>query len=300
MHAAWREGRRRLAAVVATMLAVTACATPAPAPSAAVGPTPEARPVATTTQHDGVVVTLSLAADRVAAKAMLKVRMDVLNAGLGPVSYQSSGCGPLWLTFDGPPVPLPPEPIPVDPPSGDALALAKWSATTGGRALDPVRVGRAMDLPDAAHIGCTADLGFDEIAPGGTLSVDGGWIAQTTDGAGAPPGSYRATLSFPFAGRVAKQDVGDELAPIVVVTPFTVDGPGQPAISFVGAVDRAIGDGRVRAWAATRLTRETLGGAEIFLTDRGWRFRIHYRPGNTTTVWVDPASGAVTGVELGP
>jgi hypothetical protein len=254
-----------------------------------------ADPVSVTAQADGVVVTVALSSGRITTGDRIQVRVSVLNAGLGIVSWQAGGCELLnGYTIAGPAVP--------QPPAGkdwpDAVGLAKWSATTGGPALQMIRPG---NVPDDMPVGCSADLGVGQIQPGETVSADAVWIARATDGTPLVPGSYAVAYAFPYLARGAALQVQDlpQPKPIRLTVPLGIEGVAFAGIPPTVAIDRALEDPRVAAWAKTHLTQQRLGGGEIYLTDAGWRFTIRLQDGGATVVLVDPASGRVLDAQLG-
>jgi hypothetical protein len=254
-----------------------------------------------TNQADGVVVTLALSSDRVIAGDRIRIRISALNAGLGPVTYEAGGCGPIMgIAVSGPP---PPDRALDGPPQGTdgaaILALAKWSALSqGGTQLDSIRTG---NLPDDAAMACTSDLRYEEIAPGQTFTDEAVWIARIADGAPAPAGEYRVDFGFPFAGRRSTDDVpvdGQVVTPIPVAVPLTVEVGPKVAVDAEAAIDAAIARPEVAAWADRSLTRERLEGATITMPDGRWRWQIQYA-GGQTEVFVDPVTGEVVETRLG-
>lgn len=303
------NGRGRVAAFpgvpfFAVVLALAACGSPTPTPPGtgpdATAPTPGG--ASASTQVDGVIVTLALSAERVAAGGRIRVGISALNAGLGPVSYMSGGCGPIMgIAIGGPPVAGESAGV---PPGGQgweaALALARWSALSqAGPGLDWIR---SPNLPDDAAMACTADLAYDQIETGAAFTDEAVWIARSQDGAPAPAGAYTVTLEFPYAGRRARDEVqldGTDTPPIRVTVPLTVEPGPEVATGSAAAIDAAIADPRVRAWAERSLSRERLSGATIALVDGRWRFRIMVE-GGQTDAYIDPATGRVTEVLAGP
>lgn len=298
--------------LVASLLVVFAagCApVPSPSPAPLVAPSPgepEAsaigQPVSATTQRDGVIVTLAASSDRVRAGDRIRLRVTALNAGLGPAAYMAGGCGPIGaITIGGGPQVMPRDAG--DPPQGtdpaSVLGLARWSALSqSGPGVDWIRIG---DVPDDLPIGCDADLRYEDLDPGETFADEASWIARTGDGLPAPSGEYTIDLAFPFAGRRTAEEAGvaeDGVAPIVVSVPITVEGGEPPAVDAVAALDAAVADPEVLAWAERALTRERLTGATISFVDGRWRFRIGYE-GGEADVYVDPATGAVVERRLG-
>jgi hypothetical protein len=293
---------------VLLMMTVLACGATPPPPSGggpgssqvASGPPAVAGvPVSATNQADGLIVTLALSADRVAAGDRIRLRVSALNAGLGPVTYMAGGCGPIeTITIDGPPV----DPVPVgNPPQGtsgaDVLALARWASLPAG-GLDWIRT---PGLPDDAMMGCDASLRYEDIDPGATFSDEAVWIARTGDNLPAPGGDYTFRLEFPFVGRVAAADVGPDPAvtPIPVEVGLVVEGGPAVAVDAAAAVDAAMADPAVLAWAEQSLTRERLTGATISFVDGAWRWQIRYEGGQTEVI-VDATTGEVIERRLGP
>jgi len=268
---------------------------PAPAGTDPGADAPVNKPVSATAQHDGVIVTVSASAGRVNAGEPIHVRVDVLNAGLGEVSWQSGGCELLnGFAIDGPELEQPPE----GRAWPDAAGLAKWSATTGGVALEWVR---SPDLPDGVAFACPADLRYEDIAPGETITADAVWSGRTSDGVPAPPGAYRVMYAFPFMGRMPADQLPLEPPapqPIEVAVPIVLDGPAFKGIPSTTAVDAALGDPRVTRWISDHLTKQRLTGAEIRLVDDRWRFTIKVDGDRATVIFVDPATGTVDEVQL--
>jgi hypothetical protein len=298
------SGMRHGAATVALAVAVVACGSTPPTSSVASpdAGVPVGRPVSATNQADGVIVTLALSSDRVIAGDRIRLRISALNAGLGPVAYEAGGCGPIMgIVVSGPT--LPPRAVD-DPPQGTGgaavLELAKWSALSqGGTQLDWIRT---EGMPDDAAMACTADLRYEEIAPGETFTDEAVWIARIGDGAPAPAGEYRVDFGFPFAGRRSKDDVpfeGQVVTPITVAVPLAVEAGPKMAVDAEAAIDAAITDPEVAAWAQRSLTRERLEGATMTMIDGRWRWRIQYA-GGQTDVFVDPVTGEVVETRIGP
>jgi hypothetical protein len=305
MQSGWRDGpnghrTRRLRAsmgalAMAGFVCLAACGTP-PTPSAE-----GAVPAAATVERDGLRVTLSISADRVAGGQTLRLRIDALNIGTDRAAYESGGCGPLGaVTIEAPHGVGEAGPI-ADPPGGDSvdavLGLAKWSAAP--QPNPGLELVRGANVPDDVHVLCTADLGFEDIAPGATFSAQGSWPVRRTDGTPPPAGAYTVSLPFPFAGRATAGEVladGSEawraVKPVTVEVPFRVLPADGPSIDAVEAVDAAIADPRVRAWAAVRLSRTGLEGSTIRWVDGRWRWRIQARDG-TVDILVDGGTGRV-------
>lgn len=247
-----------------------------------------------TATRDGVIVAISVDDDAVTGGDKVRIRVTVLNAGLGPVSWQSGGCGLIqWFGFEGPGIPQPPQGVAWPGVAG----LAKWSATAGGVSWSWIR---KPEIADGVLMACPANLAFDEIGPGETITADGVWTATTTDGVVAPPGQYRITYAFPFVGRLAMGQLPPEPAirPIAVALPIAVGGDAFGGIASTQAIDAALADPRVARWITDRLPKERLTGAEILLVDGTWRFSIHVREDRSTVVLIDPATGRVDQVQL--
>jgi hypothetical protein len=273
----------------------------APAPSAAPPAEPSADqgvptvPAAVSNERDGVVVTLSASTARAAAGHPLRLHVDVLNASLGPVAWQSGGCGLLnGFAVDGPPID--------QPPAGkewpDAAGLAKWSATTGGVAIDWIHT---PTVPEGAVFACTADLSYDDIDPGQTISADAIWSARTSDGVPAPSGDYRVTYTFPFIARGSADQLGvaqPAPRPIQVALPLVLDGEPFDGIPGTKAIDAAFSDPRVAAWVDGHLPKSRLAGADIRYVDGTWRFTIKLIDDRQTVVLVDAETGQVVDVHL--
>jgi hypothetical protein len=245
-------------------------------------------------QRDGVVVTLSASTDHIAAGDLIRLRVDVLNAGLDTVSWQSGGCELLnGFSVDGPEV--------VQPPAGrawpEAAGLAKWSATTGGDHLEGIS-GPA--LPEDQPMGCPANLDYDDIGAAQTISTDAVWWGRSTEGVPADPGTYQVKYAFPFVGRTPSDRLEPDPAvrPIDVVIPIVLDGRPFDGLPSTLAIDAAFADPRVAGWVDEHLSRERLFGAEIRLVDGRWRFTINVAGDRSTVVLIDPATSAVVDVRL--
>ena len=251
--------------------------------------------VVTSAQRDGVVVTLSASTDHVVAGDPIKLRVDVLNAGLDIVSWQSGGCELLnGFGIEGRQITQPPDGR--EWPGG--AGLAKWSATTGGVALAGIQLPSSQD---AALAACPADLRYEDIGPRETISADAVWSGQSTDGVPAPPGAYQLVYAFPFIGRVPAAQLGGAtppVRPIGVGLPIVLDGTAFSGLPSTLAIDAALGDPRVAAWSDAHLPKERLNGAEIRLVDGRWRFTIRVDGDRSTVVIVDPATGNVDDVHL--
>jgi hypothetical protein len=282
-------------------LVIAGCGPTPPTPSADLPGVPAGRPVSATNQSDGVVVTLAISSDRVVAGERIRLRVSALNAGLGPVTYMAGGCGPIGtITVDGP-AGVPPAGPAEQPPQGttgaDVLALARWASSPAG-GIDWIRT---PGIPDDAAMGCDASLRKESIEPGETFTDEAVWIARTGDGLPAPGGDYTFRLEFPYLGRLAPEDVGPDpvVRPIPVALPLAVEGGPVFAVGAAAAIDAAMADPAVMAWAERSLTRERLEGATISFVDGRWRWQIRYT-GGQTEVYVDPNSGAVVETRFGP
>ena len=279
-------------------IALTGCG-PAPAPTSGSVPSgdvaPAFRPVAVSAQRDGVVVTVSASSDLVAAGDPIQLRVDVLNAGLDGVTWESGGCGLLdGFAIEGPDL--------AQPPAGrdwpDAAGLAKWAATTGDVRL--ADIGRP-DVPDGLLVACAANLDYDEIEAARTVSADALWSGRSTDGVPAPPGSYTLKYAFPLVGRVRMNQIGPEppaIRPIEVALPVRLEGTAFAGIPSTLAIDAALSDPPVTNWVDAQLPKERLNGAEIRLVDGRWRFTIMVADERSTVVYVGPATGGVDEVQL--
>jgi hypothetical protein len=287
------------AIALATLLAACAPAPPRSAQESPLVGAPIGKGASASTQADGVLVTLALSADTVVGGERISIRISALNVGLGPVAYSAGGCGPIMnVAVEGPPIAARPV---LDPPQAGggegALALAKWSALSQGDAqLDTVRTS---GIPDDAFVACTADLRFEDLDPGETFADDGTWIARIGDGAPAPAGPYSVEFDFPFAGRVAKDQVDMDVAvrPIHVSVPLMVEPGPRVVLDAIAAIDAAIADPRVIVWANRGLTRQNLTGATITMIDGRWRWRI-MQAGGQADVFIDPVSGRVVETDL--
>ena len=251
--------------------------------------------VSATAQRDGVLVTLSASTDHIAAGELIQLRVDVFNAGLDTVSWQSGGCQLLnGFSVDGPAVAQPPEGL-VWP---EAAGLAKWSATTDGVRLAGIS---SATLPEGQPMGCPANLDYDDIAAAQTVSTNAVWWGRSTDGVPAAPGAYQIRYAFPFVGRMPSDRLGPEdpvVRPIDVVIPIVLDGQAFEGLPSTLAIDAAFADPRVASWVDQHLTRERLFGAEIRMVDGRWRFTISVAGDRSTVVLIDPATGAVVDVRL--
>jgi hypothetical protein len=256
-------------------------------------PRPES--VVASGQRDGVTVTVIASADHIVAGDSIQLRVDVLNTGLDIVSWQSGGCELLnGFGVDGPQVTQPPE----GRAWPDAAGLAKWSATTGGVALGGIQ---RPNGPEGALFSCPADLRYEEIGPGETISADAMWSGRSTDGVPAPPGAYQIAYAFPFIGRVSANQLGLEspaARPIDIGIPIVLSGTAFDGIPSTLAIDAAFADPRVATWVDQHLPKERLNGAEIRLVDGRWRFTISVAGDRATIVFVDPATGSVEDVRL--
>jgi hypothetical protein len=244
-----------------------------------------------------VIVTLAIDHDRSPAGQPIRAHAEVANVGFGPVSWQSGGCELFsGFSLDGPDLPQPP---PGRAWEGTAH-WAKWAATTSG-------VGVVGFLPPAVvergrpwQFGCTMELRIDDIGPGQTASVDAVFVGFASDGQPAPAGPYRLSYSFPFLGRVAREQFrGDPFAdakPIEVELDFLIDPVPGVAVPSTQAFDAALADPRVAAWIST-ITREQLYGASVILDQGLWQIRIEIESG-AAQIAINPSSGAVVSVKL--
>jgi hypothetical protein len=306
---------RSLVPLVLVGLLLTGCATPGrtPTPSGPSGsatPSPLDRiPVSNSVLRDGVRLTIQLDAGQVTGGDEIRLIVEATNTEPGIVMWQGGGCDLLGnIVLEGPPI----ETVPIgDPPQTNDAAgitgLIRWAA------LSDRGSGHTMfvppNMPAGANFGCPSDLRINELKPGETERVEAIWHGTTTDGIPAPAGAYRVTVSFPYLERMAVGPFeGDPFAdakPIVVEVPYQVVGSAWQGISAAAALDRALADARVQGWIAGGLQRTEIGGATIRLTDGAiWRFEVTVmdattgQAAGTTVVDIDPASGAVTRVEL--
>ncbi len=267
---------------------------PSAVPSASVAAQPTTGPIDASATFDGVLVTLRASEGRIDGGAPTQLRIEVLNAGLSPVTWMSGGCELLnGFGLESPPA----EPSPAGREWPGTAGLAKFSAMAQASGLDVVR---PANLPDDQLFACPADLRFEAIDPGQTIAADARWTARTMDGAPAPAGAYRITYAFPYVGRGAVDQVmahAQEAKPIK--TSLAIEVGGTPAVGVPAAlaIDAALADPRVAAWIGA-LSKEQLGGAEIRLVDGHWRFTIRRLDGRTSVVTIDPADGSVIDVQL--
>lgn len=278
--------------MAAMILAIAGCGA-APGP-ARLDPDPAGEPVVASTQRDGVVVMLTASTDRIASLGVVELRVEIINASLETVAWRSGGCELLDdFRVLSPPVP--------QPPAGRAFPgtadLAKFSATSGGVSIDLVRAGPAQPIV----VGCPADLRFEDIEPGATLSIDAAWVARTTDGAPAPPGDYRIAFAFPWVARGRADALPPEpppARPIPLEVSVKVVGKPFAGIASTLAVDAALADPRVADWVSRHLPKERLDGAEIRLVEGRWQFTIFVDGDRSTIALVDPDTAAVVDVRL--
>lgn len=277
------------------ILSVAGCASPPASPPTSAVPTEPDRPepVSVSTQRNGVVVTVSASAGRVVSGDRVDLRIDVLNAGFGPVTWRSGGCELLnTVLVEGPPM--------AQPPAGrdwpSAAGLAKFSATAGGTAIDGIR---APGVPDDAAFGCRMDLFYDEIDPGQTISAEAVWFARTSDGAPAAPGAYRIAYAFPYVGRMPSDEIGPDpqVEGIALGLDVAVDGTAFAGLPPTLAIDAALADARVAAWFAD-LPAPQMNGAEIRYVDGQWRFTVKVAGDRETVVFMDAASGRIAEVRI--
>jgi len=300
--------RRSLPAIALLTVIVAACqASPAssePAPgspdpaSAAPSSVPiEPSPASVTGQHDAVIVTLSAATDRAPAGEPIRLRVDVLNAGLTPVTWQSGGCELLnGFAILAPPIVAPPAGRDWPGVAGQAKFSAVSMASGGG-----VEMIRDPAVPEGMAFGCTADLRYDDIQPGETISAEAIFSGRAPDGQPAAPGAYRITYAFPYLARGAAEEIGmapPAVRPIELALPVTLEGAAFAGMPSTLAIDAALAEPRVATWIDEHLTPQRLGGAEIRLVDGAWQLTIQLIDGLSTVVTVDPATGAVTDVRL--
>jgi hypothetical protein len=253
------------------------------------------RPASASGQADGVIVTLSVSSDRLAPGDRISIRVDVLNAALGPVTWMSGGCGLLNdLAITGPALAEQP---PGDP-GPDAAGLARWSALSQGQGIAS---WRPPGLPEDVMVGCPANLAYEDIGPGETATAEATWRAVDAFGAPAPAGDYMIEAAFPYIGRMAADEMQGEpppMRPIPVSLPLMVEGPAFDGIPASAAIDAATADRRVAAWFG-QLPANQMTGAHIRLVDGVWQYTIDVGlDGATTVVRVDPATGEVLDVRL--
>jgi hypothetical protein len=253
-------------------------------------------PASASTTRDGVVVTVAASDDTVTGGDSIRLRVTVLNVGFGPVTWQSGGCGLLeWFGIDGPDL--------EQPPAGQVWPgvanLIKWSATSGGSGIAHAWV-RQPDLDPDVVMACPANLAYDDIGPGETITSEAEWPATTSEGVSLSPSQVLITYAFPFVGRFAADAIrpNQNVNPIPVALPITIAGDAPDVISSTEAIDAALGDARVAEWIVQRVPKERLTGASIRFEDGQWRFTIGVEPGGSTVVLIDPASGRVGEVRL--
>lgn len=257
---------------------------------------PAPDPASASTTRDGVVVTVAASDDTVTGGDSIRLRVTVLNVGFGPVTWQSGGCGLLqWFGIDGPDL--------EQPPAGQVWPgvanLIKWSATSGGGGIAHAWV-RQPDLDPDVVMACPANLAYDDIGPGETITSEAEWPATTSEGVPLSPSQVLITYAFPFVGRFAADAIrpNQNVNPIPVALPITIAGDAPDVVSSTEAIDAALGDARVADWIVQRVPKERLTGASIRFEDGQWRFTIGVEPGGSTVVLIDPASGRVGDVRL--
>ena len=130
--------------------------------------------------------------------------------------------------------------------------------------------------------------------------VEAVWVGFASDGQPAQAGPTRLSYTFPFLGRVAKEQfTGDPHRR----READAGGSGRPhrpgkrvAVPSTLAFDAALADPRVAMWISG-VTREQLYGASVILDDGLWQIRIEIEQGSAE-IAVNPSSGAVVSVEL--
>jgi len=165
--------------------------TTAPSASASAAAAPTTGPIGATAEFDGVVVTLRASEGRLDGGAPTQLRVEVLNAGLTPVTWTSGGCE--LLNGFGVETPAA-----AAPPAGrdcpGTAGLAKFSAMAQATGIDMVR---PADLPDDQMFACPADLRYDEIDPGQTISADARWFGKGVGSSSILIDQYFPSLGHP-------------------------------------------------------------------------------------------------------
>lgn len=118
----------------------------------------------------------------------------------------------------------------------------------------PAQNGYFVDesFVDKGSVACTADLGINELGPGGQLRMRAAWDGEIA-GVPAPPGPAKVTATFPYLGpkRAGVDPFVQPPQPIVPQLVVPVVDAGVRLLSPAEAVDAALADPRFGGWLAT-------------------------------------------------
>ena len=254
------------------------------------GPSIEAIPIDVTAERDGMIVTLTLGAQRIAAGDPLALTIRVRNDGPGVASFVGTDCQVVSaVSIEGPRLP---ERDPGRTWEGDADIL-KRTTLSGDAPFGPA-LTRAQWEAGWLEGGCDAVGHVAQLNAGQTVTLDGIWPTLTPFGEPVRGGQYRVTLALGYLGREPDPDLDDVPSPIeasgvVVIEPATV----PPGISPAQAMDTVLADPTFAAWLA-RLPLERWDGGDLRYGDRQWRFTVGFDMGEgEARVRVDAISGLV-------
>jgi hypothetical protein len=265
---------------------------PTVGPSSTVEPEPtiEAIPTDATAERDGMIVTLTLGAQRIVAGDALALTIRVRNDGPGVASFVGTDCQVVSaISIEGPRLP---ERAPGRTWDGDA-GILKETTLSGDAPFGPALT---RDQWEAGWLegGCDSIGHVAQIDAGQTVTLDGIWPTITTFGEPVRGGQYRITLPLGYLGRERNPDLDQvprpiEASGVVVIEPAAV----PPGISPAQAIDTVLADPMFAAWLA-RLPLERWDGGDLRYGDGQWRFTLGFDTGEgEARVTLDAISGLV-------
>jgi hypothetical protein len=255
-------------------------------------------PVSAVASRDGVQVVLTIDHTPATAGERVWARVTVDNGSSDVILYRGGGC---------------------DFPADVTVVVAEKVRPDAGRAWDgmagqfkgllaPVSdpTDLAFFIPEAfvdrGPMGCTADLGVNELQPGGHLELRAAWdgdIALVL----APAGPAVLTASFPMLGpKSAVVDPFGNPNPIKAALVLDVVLGGITSISGATAVDAALGDPRFAAWVGDSVI-DQWQGVDLGVTRDAYTVTLERSDGGGVKagrVRVDRRTGAVLSFVLEP
>ena len=168
--------------------------------------------------------------------------------------------------------------------------------------LDPVDyAGFAPEerIDREGPFGCVTTYFTDEIPAGGNFVYRAGWDVFGSHGMPAPPGEYSVSATLRYINRGPDPDPPNPQLAVTVEAPLRVTGPQVDYLAPGEAVDRALEDPEFSAQLMDLHDRWIWGYVSF---DEGtWRVWVDvHSPQGSLVATVDPVTGAVTSVDLGP
>ena len=255
-------------------------------------------PVSAVASRDGVQVVLTVDHAPVTAGERVWARVTIDNGTSDVILYRGGGCDfPADITVV--------TAEKVRPDAGRA-----WEGMAGqfkgllAPASDPTDQAFFIpeDFVDRGPIGCTADLGVNELIPGGHLELRAAWDGDVALVL-APAGPALLTASFPMLG--PKRAVVDPFGnpnPVKATLAVDVVVGAITSVSGASAIDAALGDPRFAAWVGDSVIGQWQG-VDLKVTREVYTVTLERSDGGGVKagrVRVDRRTGAVLSFVLEP